>query len=393
MSRPLLRAIAAGTTAVAVSACALLGSGYPSGVDPQIRPDGTSAPTVELDPADLPAPLADRQVVDLGWDAVPQESSGVFVGLGQMTEEALRFSAVTSEGTILWTTERPLSCTGFALTASDGRQLAVLTDLSPGRTTISVTTASAYDLHTGEVVWGPVEVPGPHAGPGLVFAEALTGGAMGSGGPRVALDATTGAVAATEEDLDGVRLVGEYHGTILIASDDHLVATDAHNNHEQWRLPLADLGLDQATQVAASPDATPGPGLAFVGDRDAGHALVDLADGTIIASAALDTATDPSTDVHVTVDHDRLHGHDPVGEPIWSRPVEPGTRIANAGNGVVYLVTAGNIHTRETATGKPLGVYDTPGPDGAVLPQHGDQTGAAVLDTADGLLLATTNLT
>ena len=386
------RAAAISAVAVLVSACTLLpGAGYPTDVDPDIRTDGTSAPAVVLDPVDLPEPLVDRALVDLGWDAVPQEADGVYVGLGQMTDTALRFSAVAADGTILWTTERPRSCTGFALTSDGDRPLAVLTDLSPGRTSVAVTTASAYDLRTGEQVWGPVEVPGPHAGPGLVFAALPTGGAMGASGPGVALDPATGTVAATEDELDGARLVGEYHGTLLIAVDEHLLARGADDGRERWRLPLADLGLHDATQVSEAPDAIPGPGTAFVGDREAGYALVDLTDGTVIATAALDTATDASRRVHVTIDHDRLYGHDTDGALIWDHPIEPGTRIASATNGVLYLLTGGAVHTRDTATGRPLPAYGTVSADGAALPRHGDEAGAAVLETSRGLLLATTD--
>ena len=392
MSRPSPQGAAAGTVAVLLSACTLLpGSGYPTGIDPEIRTDGTPAPAIVLDSVELPEPLVDRELVDLGWDAVPEESAGVFLGLGQITDDALRLSAVTEEGMVLWTTERPLSCAGFALTADSDRLLAVLTDVSPGRASVAVTTASAYDLHSGEQIWGPVEVPGPHAGPGLVFATLPTGGAMGSSGPRVALDPATGTVSATEDELDGARLVGEYHGTLLIVDHEHLLAHDTNDGRERWRLPLADLDLHDAAQVAAAPDSTPGPGLAFVGDRDTGYALVDLIAGSIVTTAALGAATDPSTNVHVTIDHDQLYGHDMDGDPIWDHAIEPGTRIASAGNGVLYLLTAGNIHTRDTETGQPLGVYEDPRTTNAALPRHIDDAGAAVLETSQGFLLATIN--
>lgn len=65
---------------------------------------------------------------------------------------------------------------------------------------MAATTATALDLTTGEQIWGPVDVPGPYQGPGLVFA-APPEGFMGQTGPRVALDPTTGQVAAAESDI------------------------------------------------------------------------------------------------------------------------------------------------------------------------------------------------
>ncbi len=372
MSRPSQRVAATALAAVLLGACSpiALGGGSARGPDSAVRPEGSKATVVSLDPRDLPAPLADREVVDPDWDAVPHEAAGVFVGLGQITEDALRFSATASDGTVLWTTERPLSCTGFALTSDGDRALAVLADLTPGTRSVAVTTASAYDLITGEQVWGPVEVPGPHVGPGLVFAEQIPeGGAMGASGPRVALDPATGAVAATEEDLGGDRLVGEHHGTLLVATSDELVARDATDGDDRWRLPLTDLGVSGTSPVQAAPDTTPGDGMMFVGDRE-GYALLDLT-GRRVARGALDTATDPSTGVHVTVDHDLLRGYDTEGDLRWEHPIERGTRIASAGSGVVYLREGGRILTRDTSAGERVEVYGTPSETGAAHPACG----------------------
>lgn len=211
---------------------------------------------------------------------------------------------------------------------------------------------------------------------------------MGSSGPRVALDPATGAVAATEEDLGGNRLVGEYDGILLVATDDELIARDA-DGEDRWRQPLADLGPTGAQQVQAAPDATPGDGMAFVGDRD-GYALVDLADGRSVARDILDTATDPSTGVHVTVDHGQLRGYGREGELRWEYPVERGTRIASAAGGTVYLREGGQILTRDASTGEPVEVYGDPTEAGAALPEHAATTDATVLQTSDGLRLATT---
>src|SRR5699024_11035203 len=84
------------------------------------------------------------------------------------------------------------------------------------------TTASAYDLATGERLWGPVDVPGTVQGPGLVFGESAPASTMGDTGARLALDPATGEVAADEATDTDVTIVGEYDGTVLLTVDDVL---------------------------------------------------------------------------------------------------------------------------------------------------------------------------
>lgn len=269
----------------------------------------------------------------------------------------------------------------------------MLTDLSVGTYAVATTTASAYDLHSGEQVWGPVDVPGPHVGPGLVFGEVAPGGALGASGPRVGLDSATGEVTASEEDLDGARLVGEYHGTFLLVDNGHLVARDTHDGRERWSVALADLELAGVDQIAAAPDSEPGPGLALVGAHEPGYALVDVADGTILAVAVQDAQTDLSTGVHVTVAHDRITGHHPDGGMIWDHPAERAMQIASAGEGVLYLLAGDRVTTHYTATGEPADVYQSANVGQPALPRYSDASGAAVLQTSQGLLLATTSST
>lgn len=156
----------------------------------------------------LPTSFEELAVLDPGWDTDAQYADGVYLAAGEH-DGVLEFTSVDVHGRVLWAVQRPASCTGFAVTTdADGRALAVLGDLQTSSDALAATTASAYDLTTGEHVWGPVEVRGPYQGPGLVFA-APPEGFMGETGPRVALDPTT-------------TLAGEDR-TALIAQ----VATDA----------------------------------------------------------------------------------------------------------------------------------------------------------------------
>lgn len=378
-------------TAVLLGACSLVGGGERTAqtIDTTVRRGDGPHPIAEVDPRDLPTPFTDRQLLDPGWEALPDEAEGIFLGIGPFTAHAVQFSATASDGTVLWTTQRPLSCTGFTLTFDGQRTLAVLTDLSPGTgARVAVTTASAYDLATGEQMWGPVEVPGPHAGPGLVFASLPEGGAMGASGPRMALDPASGALVATENTHRSERLIGEYHGVLLIAADEQLIGRDAVAGTEHWRLPLADLGFTDPDQVVAAPSSVTNATLAVIGDH-ASSALIDLVNGQALAHGVQDTALDASSGMHVTVERDHLRGRTRNGVVQWDQPIDAGARIVSVSGGVVYLREDGLIFARDAATGEPVQVYRTPSEAGAALPLHAAATGATVMQSSDRFLLAT----
>ena len=114
----------------------------------------------------LPAQFDQLVTIEPAWDLPIQRGGSVFLS-AEETDRALVFRAVDSSGTVRWSAERPLACAGFVVTRdADGRDLAVLTDAEASDDDLSVTTASAYDLGSGEQVWGPVEVPGPAHRPG-----------------------------------------------------------------------------------------------------------------------------------------------------------------------------------------------------------------------------------
>ena len=91
---------------------------------------GERAEVVEYTEVRLPLEMTPMIVVDPGWTAVPLQLDGVF--LGYREEEArLRFLAVDQDGTVLWTADRPLSCTGYVLTrGADEAPVAVLADVA-----------------------------------------------------------------------------------------------------------------------------------------------------------------------------------------------------------------------------------------------------------------------
>lgn len=179
--------VAIGVLAVAITACAPASAPDTGSVhlDRTSRSVGTPAPDYGDAELSLPPSFADARVLDPGWRVPPQETDGIYLA-PRAEEDRVVVTAVSAEGTVLWTEERPLLCSAFVVTTSDDGPLAILMDITAGDTTMSETTVSAYDLRTGAERWGPVDVPGPHVGPGLVFA-APPPEARGSNGPRIAL--------------------------------------------------------------------------------------------------------------------------------------------------------------------------------------------------------------
>ncbi|WP_341360758.1 hypothetical protein V5H98_06255 [Georgenia sp. M64] len=370
---------------------------------------GESAPTAPVG-ASLPLPLAPFRMVEPGWDQVPEELDGTFLGLAEPTPDgdtsdadtadtadadtadadtadgaALRFVAADEQGTVLWEAARPPSCTGFALTRAGDRALAVLTDLAPTDDAVAGTTATAYDLTTGERVWGPVEVPGPHHGPGLVFSAGAPRATVGETGPRVVLDPATGEVLADESDEAGTGVVGEYDGTVLTAVDGELVATAGGTT--TWRVPLASLGLDGAPTAVAG--ARPPHGTALLGAPGAETgALVDLADGAVLATDVADARRDPSSGAVVALGEERVTGLPATGEP-WEVPVT-GTRLAAAGGALVYLRVGDALQVLNATTGAEAQAYGEAGSAGLVVPVLFSAGGAAVVPTETGYGLVTT---
>ena len=109
----------------------------------------------------LPLEMSPMIVVDPGWTSTPLELDGIFLGYREESEH-LRFLAVGEDGTLLWQADRPLTCTGFSLTrGADGAAVAVLADAAPTEDALAMMTLTAYDLHSAQPHWGPVEHRGP----------------------------------------------------------------------------------------------------------------------------------------------------------------------------------------------------------------------------------------
>ncbi|MGO1515770.1 hypothetical protein [Agrococcus casei] len=342
-------------------------------------------PTAEIGAASglrAPMPYDGRAVLDPEWILPPQHLDGVFVSAAE-GERALEFTAIASDGEALWTAERPLSCSGFTLSRNGGDAIAILTDVETTAEALAQTTASAYDLKTGEHLWGPVDVPGPHRGPGLVFAYAPKS-VMGESGPRVVLDPATGAVVF-DESAEDLTVVGEFRGTVLLVRDGALEALDARGS-EMWRVKLAERGWGEVL--------TPAPAHGWLGDAtavvetsDYGGVLLELATGDVIAEHVHDALFDTVTETMIVRAGDTLQALDATGTPRWQVTVPPNLAIAGAAEVMVYLTEGGTVRVVNALTGAEATAYF----DGAgrlVVPLYAAPSGAAVLAVADSYVFA-----
>lgn len=344
-------------------------------------------PVVDTSALRPPTPFTGLRMVDPGWSVAPQYADGVFLAPAAR-EDLQRFTAVDVQGEVRWVAERPADITGFAVTAdADGRALAVLTDVHrPSDVASDKFTATAYELATGDPVWGPVEVPGPHAGPGLVFARSSDDSAPTSG-TRTVLDPTTGRVLITEPGTSGQRVLGEYHGTVLVTDDRILTALNATEGRQLWQIPLAEHGRVR-TAVHPSGVAAAAEGLVLLEAEHSPGLLIDLRKGSILSETARDAAMDPGTGTVVVLDETGLHAT-MDDQDLWSLPVTDDTRLAALGGALVYLREGGAVRVHNVITGEVADAYTPAGVGTILVPARITANGAAVFTEGSRHLLAT----
>lgn len=381
-----------GAALAALVTAALVGCGSPAAQAPDVVPTptvvATPAPEADVVPWALPFAWEDAEAVDPGWDRRPQELDGWFLGAAVPDEPdaPVRFTATDSHGEVLWRADRPLAAAGFALSRADGRPVAVLTDAVDGETP---STATAYDLASGRELWGPVPVPGPHAGPGLVFA------AEGAAGPvedRLALDAATGAVVALPASA---TVIGEYDGAVVVGDDGEVQAWEAATGALRWRVPAADLGIPDGATPTALDGSSALRGAAVVGartDEDAEPVggLLDLTTGQVVATGAREAAWDGAVRAWVVLGPAAVSAYRVEGEQLWSHAATPDLSLAAAGGALVYLRDGDRLRLRNTLTGAEAVAYGDPGSEGYAVPALVGATGAAVVRTRGYVLLTTT---
>jgi len=346
----------------------------------------SSLPEVEVEQLSLPFAFQELPAFTLPFEDIPRSADGILFGLHEVGG-VLEFSAVSTDGEVLWTTERPASCSGFTLSAIGETPIAVLTDVESTDDALAQVTASAYDLRTGELQWGPVPVAGAWQGPGTVFAEAAPASAMGETGQRQVLDPASGEPVET----DG-HVIGEFDGTILSQSDAGGEATITAEGEQEWEVPLAELGADDAGSADSVVKPLPGqsrpPGFVLLGSDDSSEAaLVDLSNGEVISPRATSASWDPAAEMLIFTEPGTLGGYTSEG-PAWNRELAEGLRIAASGGVLTYLRSDTAVQVINAVTGEDAVGYD-PEATNYAIPSLVTADGAAVFNLEDLTLIGT----
>lgn len=372
---------------LALVAVFLLVACGPSDPEPEREPYSSNQTFSAADTAAMviPEPFDGLEIVDPGWVTEVQYRDGVYLAAIERGG-VLEYTAVDMEGTVLWAVERPASCTGFVVTADeDGRPIAVLSDLQTTDKSLTAATASGYDLITGEHVWGPVDVPGVYQGPGVIFADPPQGG-MGETGPRVALDPTSGTVAASEMSEEGIRVLGEYSGIVLITENEQLIARNAGDKTELWSVALSERDW-KAKDIRAALDPIAGDRFVKVIISNSASAIIDLQNGEIDANAR-EAALDSATQTLVLRNGEGLHAYSAEDQELWSISAPDETRIAAIGAGNLYVEENEIVHEHDLDTGDVVRSYDADEHQTLVVPTNIGKDGAAILFDGDRHLLA-----
>ncbi|MDN5900378.1 MAG: hypothetical protein L0H74_09955 [Brachybacterium sp.] len=379
-----------------LGACGPEGGSEPAGPAPAApveHPEpvqvGELAEVVEYTEVRLPLEMTPMVVVDPGWTAAPLELDGIFLGYRE-EEDHLRFLAVDQDGTVLWRADRPLGCTGYVLTrGAQKAPIAVLADLAaPDQDGTTATTLTAYDLRTAELLWGPARAPGPQAAVGLVYS-APTDQAMGEGGPRTALSGVTGEMRRGEADLADGRILGEHLGSLVRTEGSELLVSDAEGE-ELWRSPLpAGVEADRARLLGTIDPTT---SFAVIGDQDSPGAVIDLADGRVVAEEANAVARDHVLEITVVVSGTTVRGLEDDGTEKWTHEDPEPLELLCAGERLAYAVRPeeGTLVVLDTNHGLMVQPYDVDQTGPLAVPQVFSADTAAAVRVEEQYLLVTT---
>jgi len=185
------------------------------------------------------------------FDSSPHVTQERLVGLvyPDASEPELSIVGIDGAGKPRWRITTNPSCAGFGVTRHDDRDMVIVldsdADVESGELATR-TTATAFDAHDGSVVWGPVDVPGPLRGPGLIFGEAPGSIVADETGPRVMLTAADGSVVADETAGDIVYY--EHHGVGVLERDGLVQARHTATEKVLWT----------ENDLAAPPGSEPG---------------------------------------------------------------------------------------------------------------------------------------
>lgn len=351
-----------------------------SEVDREVQVGGDDPAAVDVSAMNVPISLDGLQVIDPAWVTPAQYSSGMYFAASE-EEDVLEFAALSIHGDLLWSVERPLSCTDFTVTQkNDGTPLAILFDTEVTDESAAMN-ATAYDLETGAVVWGPVDLPGTRQGPGLVFSSEDDDSA-------VALSPDTGEVIADESANDR-RIIGDFSGTLLTGDGSVITARSTHTGEDLWQINAEQYGWDLASISGAADGVASDTHARLTVDGGPGP-VIDLATGQIVTEAAEDMGVDPATGTLIVLDGEGLHAFDTENDPLWSVTVTPQTSLVTVGGIFAYLRDGDAVRVHNVLTGAVAQAYQADAEGTILVPAHLTPQGAGLLYAADGDIIVAT---
>ena len=210
---------------------------------------------------------------------------------------------------------------------------------------------------------------------------------MGEVGPKTVLDPATGEVIA-DETTDDLHVIGEYHGTVLIADDTALHAYQGNADTPEWSLSLGEGGWDAETLFSQGATSIAPLSAALIGIEADDLSLIDLETGDPIAEGLRDAAQEPTTGTWITLGED-FAAYDETGQQLFSRDEGEDMQLESAGAVIAYLRTeAGQVQAHNAITGDIAQAYDPAGEGPPIVPLQISATGTAVVQSEQGVLLA-----
>ncbi|GAB2563981.1 PQQ-binding-like beta-propeller repeat protein [Leucobacter ruminantium] len=373
---------------VGVAGC----SGAPGESDASAAAAASATRTLEpaANDLNLPADYEDRAVMATDWHLPPEEMDGVFVGerlIGEEQDGTIDVVAVDASGAILWELEGPpaVLCSGTLIhttRTAEGQAIVVVTDVEEDA--LATPTLTAYDITSGEPVWGPVDIPGFRRGPGLVYEDAQHLD-QGTAVAKVALDSATGDVIARGSELSDRHIVGEASGTLITVTNTALegsVLEDDGPSSTVWSIPLAERRWN-AEDIAnrSHPDDLGDEYVAIPSGQGVAD-IIRIDTGEAVLTGAQQVSYDPQSGALVAATGNRVFGVHPGEEP-WSYEADEDVLLMGAGDGLGYAQGAGDLIALDLRTGEPKTPRFVAGADRAdapLIPRSVSSTGAAVVE-------------
>jgi hypothetical protein len=356
------------------------------------------APAVTI--GDVPALTQGAALWQAPFDDVPKSEGGVFIGPVYPTSEngTLQIIGVDETGATMWSVHTNPSCAGYGISRTGATGLAIVlhSDVDSSTGKLASITASAFDTATGDRVWGPVSVPGPLQGPGLIFGQTAASVVGGAEGPKTMLAARDGKVVARQDE--GVTPLYEHNGVGLVRQNGELRAIDTGTGTTLWSSStlapprngwrFADFLSNRSASdrdIIALRWVSTGGSVSVLHDLASGRPLV-----TLPYSGDPYTTVDPragiiaSTTLDSTGENLGLDRSD--GRVLWRGPAgDSGLNVALAEGGIGYGTKGSVSIAVDLRTGNELGSGSWPVPVAATphvvlapLPVHPGQRPAFV---------------